>query len=122
VVDVGAAFEAMKYSSAASGDIKAKQYGVAVGVPIGSGAVRGSYAVAKDMDSRPNSGAKTYNAGYEHRFSKRTTVGAGYAKIDNDAAAAFAWTGLPPTSNGSTNGPLAGQDVSTFFVNMIHRF
>jgi len=125
VVDVGAAFEGMKYNTTLSGTVKARQYGVAVGVPIGSGAVRGSYAVAKDLDGAglaKDTGAKTYNIGYEHRFSKRTTVGAGYAAIKNEASAIFAWTGLPPTSNGVTNGPLAGQDVSTFFVNIIHRF
>jgi predicted porin len=126
VVDVGAAFEMMKYNTTLSGTVKARQYGLAVAVPVGgAGAVRGSYAVAKDLDGAglaKNTGAKTYNIGYDHRFSKRTTVGAGYAKIDNKAGAVFAWTGLPPTSNGVTNGPLAGQDVSTFFVNMIHRF
>jgi predicted porin len=124
VVDLGAAFEAMKYAQAV-GDIKARQWGLAVAVPIGAGAVRASYASAKDLTgpgAAVDTGAKTYNAGYDHRFSKRTTVGAGYAKIDNKAGAVFAWTGLPPTSNGVTNGPLPGQDVQTFFVNMIHRF
>ena len=122
VVDLGLAYEAMSYKSAASGDIKAKQYGAALAVPIGGNFVRVSYAVAKDMDSRAGSGAKTYNAGYEHRFSKRTQAGVGYAKIDNKSAAAFAWTGLPPNGNGFTNGPGAGSDVSTFFINMVHRF
>ena len=124
VVDLGGAFEAMKYGTAA-GDIKARQWGVAVAVPIGAGAVRASYASAKDLTgpgAAVDTGAKTYNAGYDHRFSKRTTVGAGYAKIDNKAAAGFAWTGLPPASNGAVNSPAAGQDVQTFFVNMIHRF
>jgi predicted porin len=69
-----------------------------------------------------NTGAKMYNIGYDHRFSKRTTVGVGYAKIKNDPGAVFTWTGAPPTSDGASNTPGPGQSPSTYFVNMIHRF
>jgi hypothetical protein len=62
------------------------------------------------------------NIGYEHRFSKRTTVGFGYAAINNDKFGAHNWTGLPPNSGGSSNAPATGADVTTFFVNMVHRF
>jgi predicted porin len=124
VIDVGLAYEQMKYSTA-TGDSKAKQYGVALAVPVGAHRIRGSYAIQKDLEGGAgagDNGAKTYNLGYEHRFSKRTQVGVGYAAIKNDAAAAVAWTGLPPNGTGFVNGPNAGSDVSTFFVNMIHRF
>ena len=80
---------------------------------------------AKELESnvsRSGTGAKQYNIGYEHRFSKRTNVGIGWAKIDNDAAAQFTWTGAPPVQNGSSNTPLAGSDPSTFFVSITHRF
>jgi predicted porin len=125
VIDVGLAYEHMKYGTAASGDVKATQYGIALAIPVGAHRIRGSYAMAKDLDGAglaKDTGAKTYNIGYEHRFSKRTQVGIGYAAIKNEASAAVAWTGLPPNGNGFTNGPNAGSDVSTFFVNMIHRF
>lgn len=124
-MDIGLAYEHMKYGTAASGDVKATQYGVALAIPIGGHHIRGSYAMQKDLDGAglaKDTGAKTYNIGYEHRFSKRTQVGIGYAAIKNEASAAVAWTGLPPNGNGFTNGPAAGSDVSTFFVNMIHRF
>jgi predicted porin len=171
VVDVGFAYETMKYkcltqnfinSSAAlpagtflqlptlcgsEGDIKAKQYAVAIAVPVGPGSIRASYSVAKDLegavgcnsnanaatavgtcpggalgDKIGNTGAKQYNIGYEHRFSKRTNVGVGYAKIDNKANANFTWSGSPPNQQGSSLTPLFGSDVSTFFVSMTHRF
>jgi predicted porin len=125
VIDVGIAFEAGKYNTAASGEVKARQYGVALAVPIGGHFIRGSYAVAKDLDGAglaKNTGAKTYNIGYEHRFSKRTQVGIGYAAVKNEAGAVLTWTGAPPNQGGQSNTPLAGSDPSTFFVNMVHRF
>ena len=126
VVDVGLAFEQMTYKLAA-GDCDAQQWGLGLAVPIGQGAIRAAYAVADDLEGpaagcAANNGAKTWNIGYEHRFSKRTSVGFGYAIIKNDDAAVFTWTGAPPNQGGASNTPLAGSDPSTFFVNMIHRF
>lgn len=148
VVDVGLAYETMTYKTVA-GDCDAKQYGIGLAVPIGQGAIRASYAVAKDikgdytgaatfttgscgaaptaaLDTSDN-GAKTWNLGYEYRFSKRTSMGFGYAVIENDQAAVLTWTGAPPTQTGgaapsTANTPLPGSDPSTFFVNMVHRF
>jgi len=140
-VDVGAAFEALTYKCglqpfpapagalpalcAGTGDIKVKQYGIAAAVPIGPGSIRGSYSKATGMTGVVTVGqtdAKEYNIGYEHRFSKRTNVGIGYAKIDNNQNAQFTWTGAPPAQQGFNNTPLFGSDVSTFFVSMTHRF
>jgi predicted porin len=165
VVDIGLAYERMTYrcgligftpTSAATGapasnvfslpalcngdgDINAKQYAVALAVPVGPGSIRASYSVAKDLTgavgtatvssagvvtntgSIGDTGAKQYNIGYEHRFSKRTNVGIGYAKIDNKQNAQFTWTGTPPAQDGRST-PLFGSDVSTFFVSMTHRF
>lgn len=126
--DLGLAFEQMVYKTAA-GDVDAQQWGIGIAVPVGSGAIRGSYAVADDLETpagTTDTGAKTYNIGYEHRFSKRTSVGFGYATIKNDSAAVFTWTGAPPVQDGGAvrvaNTPFPGSDPSTFFVNMVHRF
>jgi predicted porin len=153
-MDIGAAYERMIYKSVA-GDCEATQWGLGIAIPIGQGAIRASYAVADDIDGTYNgsaapagtfgagscgaaatatldssdNGAKTWNIGYEYRFSKRTTIGAGYARMENDQAAVFTWTGLPPTQGGGAAGlasvantPLQGSDISVFFVNMVHRF
>lgn len=151
VVDIGAAFERMTYKCggvgttagsfnpsfftnaatclAGEGDVRAKQWGVAAAVPVGTGAIRGSYSRAADLESSPttgtraDTGAKQWNVGYEHRFSKRSNVGVGYAKIDNKDRAAFTWTGAPPTQGASpSNVPAAGSDPSTWFVSITHRF
>lgn len=150
VADVGLAYERMTYKCggagtvagnfnpgggtgaastclAGEGDVKAKQYGIALAVPVGLGAIRASYSKAKDLESsaaaRAKTGAKEWNIGYEHRFSKRTQIGIGYAKIDNDDAGAFTWTGLPPAPNGSNvASPGTGVDIGWIFVSMTHRF
>lgn len=136
--DIGLAYETMTYKTPA-GDCEAKQYGIQAAVPIGQGAIRAAYSIAKDitgdytgagscgaaatafLDSSDN-GAKQMNIGYDYRFSKRTTVGVGYAAIDNDAAARFTWSGLSSTQDGVSITPPPGSDVSIFFVSMIHRF
>ena len=136
-VDLGLAYETMTYKTP-SGDCEAKQYGIQAAVPIGQGAIRAGYSMAKDikgpydatgcgaaptafLDSSDN-GAKQMNVGYDYRFSKRTTVGVGYAAIDNDAAARFTWSGLSSDQTGVSTTPPAGSDVSIFFVSMVHRF
>jgi len=124
VVNIGAAFERMTYRSAA-GDVRAKQWGVGADFPIGTGSIKGSYSSASDLQGGvgfADTGAKQWNLGYEHRFSKRTNVGVGYAKIDNDSAAAFTWTGAPPAQTGGLNTPAAGGDVATIFLSVRHRF
>jgi predicted porin len=146
VVDIGLAWESMSYRCgnqpfggalpalcSGVGTIKARQTAVALAVPVGPGSIRASYAIAKDLAGVvgtpagggrhiSDTGAKEFNVGYEHRFSKRTNVGLGYAKVDNKANAAFTWTGAPPNQLGASNTPLFGSDVSTFFLSMTHRF
>ena len=131
--DIGVAYEQMTYKTV-GGDCEATQFGVALAVPIGQGAIRGSFSQADDIDGTfagagtcgltgtGDNGAKQYNVGYDYRFSKRTTVGVGYAKIDNDSFAAFTWSGLSSANTGSSVTPPAGSDVEIFFVSIIHRF
>jgi predicted porin len=131
--DVGFAYEMMTYKTATN-DCEAVQMGIAVAIPIGQGHIRGSYSQADDIDgtfaggttcgaaTAADNGAKQYNIGYDYRFSKRTTVGFGYATIDNDPAAGFTWSGLSSSNGGASVAPPAGSDVSIFFVSMVHRF
>lgn len=147
VFDLGMAYEKMTYQSPAGvasipvpGECQLTNTAVAVAIPIGSGFVRGSWAKASDMNDPgcgtqgvtpinpagsfvgPN-GASQVNIGYEHRFSKRTTIGVGYARIDNDALGSHAWSGMPPNGGSAgLNAPATGSDITTFFVNMVHRF
>jgi predicted porin len=127
VIDLGLAYEKMTYQTAA-GECQGSGSAIAVAFPVATGAIRGSWSKASDLNDAAcgavagDNGATQLNIGYEHRFSKRTQVGFGYARIDNDVAGVHNWTGLPPGSNGFTNGPVAGQDITVVFVNMVHRF
>jgi predicted porin len=156
VVDIGAAYENITYkcgffgSSAATGaivagaanladlpalcsgegDVKAKQYALAASVPVGLGAIKLFWAKAKDMTGAiafGETGAKEWGVGYEHRFSKRTSIGAELAKIDNNRNAQFTWTGMAPNQlangpSGVSNNPFFGSDITWAFVSMTHRF
>jgi len=107
------------------GDITAKQWSVAASVPVGLGAIKAFYAKADDMTGAigvGQTGAKEYGAGYEHRFSKRTSLGVEYAKIDNNRNAQFTWTGMPPNQLDTSNTPVFGSKVTWVFVGMTHRF
>ncbi len=103
VVDLGLAWEQMTYRST-FGDCKGSNYGVALAFPVATGTIRGSWSVAGDLNDpgcfgaagaqiainpagslSGNNGATEFNLGYEHRFSKRTQIGVGYATIRNDA-------------------------------------
>jgi predicted porin len=122
-MDIGLAYEQMTYKTTVDND--AVQWGIAIAVPIGQGAIRASYSQADDIEAGPvtlDNGAKQWNIGYDYRFSKRTTVGFGYATIENDPLAVFTWSGLSSSQGGQSINPPAGSDVSIFFVNMVHRF
>jgi predicted porin len=110
-----------------SGTILAKQWAVGVSVPVGLGAIKGSFAKANDMTGPigvDQTGAKQWLVGYEHRFSKRTSLGVEHAKIDNHRNAQFTWTGMPPSQlgTGASNTPVFGSSVTWTFVSMTHRF
>jgi predicted porin len=124
VVNIGATYEMYTYKTA-TGDSEAKQYGLGLAVPLGSGKIGASYAIAKDIEGGSlagDNGAKMYNLGYEWALSKRTAAGFGFAKIVNDAAAGFTWTGIAPNQNGVTLTPYAGSDVQQIFVSLRHSF
>jgi predicted porin len=124
VVNLGATYEYYKYKTG-TGDSKAKQYGGGIAVPLGSGKIGASYVIAKDIDGGAlagDNGAKMYNVGYELALSKRTAVGFGYAKIENDPGAVFTWTGNTPQQDGVRLNPPGGSDPSNIFVSLRHSF
>jgi len=155
VVDIGAAYENLNYkcakfnSTAAQGgpipvsstagvdlpnlcglegDVKSKVWSVAGSVPVGLGAIKAFYAKASAMTGAiafGSTGAKEWGLGYDHRFSKRTSVGVEYTKIDNERNAQLTWTGMAPNqlANGAgSNTPVFGSSVTWVFVGMVHRF
>ncbi len=132
MVNVGATYEDFTYKSA-TGDVKAKEWGVGLAVPLGPGKIGASYAKAKKLtgagtDALEAAGtngtdAKMWNLGYEWALSKRTALGFGIAKIDNGANSRFSWTATLPDQTGWQSGSvLAGVDITNIFVSMRHSF
>jgi predicted porin len=125
VVNLGATYEIYKYKAAAA-ETEAVQWAFAIAIPLGSGKIGASYANADEVETGgtavPGTGAKMYNIGYEWALSKRTALGFGYAKIDNDSAAAFTWTGMAPGQNGFSVANYAGSSVENMFVSIRHSF
>jgi predicted porin len=145
LVDVGAAVEFMTYKCgtingppspssapfsscvATGGEVKAKQWGLAAAVPVFQGKVRGAYSRAADLSGAGtavanDTGASEWNLGYEHRYDPRTSVGVGYARINNKANSNFTWTGMAVQQNGILNNASPGSSVSWLFANVTFRF
>jgi predicted porin len=127
VVNVGAVYEVQKYKISAAANVETTQYAIGLAIPLGSGKIGASYAVADDAENSATgavagSGAKMYNIGYEWALSKRTALGFGYAKIDNDALAAFTWTGMSANQNGVALTAYPGSDIQNLFVSIRHSF
>src|SRR6267378_2347307 len=132
MVNVGVTYEDYTYKLAA-GDMKAKEWGVGLAVPLGPGKIGASYAKAKKLTGggtdaleaagANDTGAKMWNLGYEWGLSKRTALGFGIAKIDNDPNQIFSWTQSIPIQNGWQSGSvLPGQKQTNIFVSMRHSF
>ena len=126
MVNVGATYEDYTYKVVA-GDMKVKEWGVGLAVPLGPGKIGGSYAKAKKNEvagvTIDGTEAKMWNLGYEWALSKRTALGFGIAKIDNGVNQVFSWTATIPVQNGWQSGAVpAGVDITNIFVSMRHSF
>jgi predicted porin len=132
VVNVGVTYEDYTYKLAA-GDMKAKEWGVGLAVPLGPGKIGASYAKAKKLEgsgvaAQEAAGtnatdAKMFNLGYEWGLSKRTALGFGIAKITNGANQAFTWTNQLPNANGASQSSVQnGVNQTNVFVSMRHSF
>jgi predicted porin len=132
VVNVGATYEDYTYKAAA-GDVKAKEWGVGLAVPLGPGKIGASYAKAKKLEGAGVAAseaagtnatdAKMLNLGYEWALSKRTQLGFGIAKIDNGANTAFTWTNQLPNANGVSGSAVQnGVNQTNLFVSIRHSF
>ncbi len=85
--------------------------------------VKAAYAAAGDINSGANTGVKQFSLGYDHNFSKQTTVYALYSKLTNDSAAGYTLGNADSNSNtDATNTSGAGSAPSVFSIGMKHAF
>ncbi|HEX6137358.1 MAG TPA: porin [Casimicrobiaceae bacterium] len=101
VVRVAAVYDRLKYDTP-TGDLKRDFWGISATAPIGPGTLYAFYGQANDgkgsaadgervagLTHGSDTGAQQWEISYTYPFSKRTSVYAGYVKIDNDSRAAY---------------------------------
>lgn len=91
----------------------------------GPGKIRAGITLADDFEGSAvaalgipasNTGAKQWQVGYFHSFSKRTTGALQYVRIDNDSNGTYNFTNL---DDGDVN---PGDNAGVFVVRLIHSF
>ena len=109
-VKVGATYIDTRYETSAVTELKKKNWTVGVDWHIaGPHSLEGFYTRAGDSKGSgvgigggngplaapgPDTGARQWEVVYNYRFSKRTNVGFGYTRVDNDANSSYTLGGL----------------------------
>ncbi|MBZ0131310.1 MAG: porin [Rhodocyclaceae bacterium] len=80
------------------------------------------YARANDASNTPagNTSANQWMLGYDYAFSKRTSAGVYYTKINNSRAGAYSM--FHRGAEGATLVNLAGEDSRQIYIGMAHNF
>ena len=130
IVDIGVTVDQSSATSAGASagtlgtETKRMAWSIPVKASVGPGTLLFTYSQAQDAKvagtTASNTGAKFTVIGYDYPFSKRTSLGVSYAKLDNATGASYtlftgaALANLPAIS--------AGQDISSFTVGLRHAF
>jgi len=93
-------------------------WGIGGMMKTASGAVKIQHYNAGNTGDADNSGAALTAVGYDHKLSKRTTLYARYAQVDNDENASYALGG----GVGDKTAAAAGDDPSGVALGLIHKF
>ncbi|MGA7179155.1 MAG: porin [Thiobacillaceae bacterium] len=95
-------------------------YGVFGNYTLGNIVLKANYLKANKIDGTPSSDADQWTLGADYNLSKRSTVYAYYAKVNNSANSAYGLGGGAGTSN-STYGHF-NADPDTFGIGLKHAF
>jgi predicted porin len=135
-------YERLKYDTP-TGDLKRDMWGVSATAPVGPGVLYAFFGHAGDGKGSAATGervggltrgsdtaSKQWEISYTYPLSKRTSVYAGYVKLDNDRNAAYSFNINPYTINTSCTGTGTGADLTCgsngrpdgFVFGMIHLF
>jgi predicted porin len=111
-------------ASAAFIDTERTVTSIPVTVPMGAGTVLFTYSKAGETKiggvTQANTGATLMSVGYDYAFSKRTTLGVSYAKLDNKTAAGYAL--YTQTALNGTPANAVGTDAAQFYLGLRHAF
>lgn len=129
----GLVYDRNKVRNAATGAANSNRRAWAVPLRYETGphVITASYAQAGDdkVYAGGNTGARFWAFSYGYLLSKRTSLGIGYARINNDALASYSlykeYAATPATSNGTNtanSGSYSGEDPSYLGVAVRHAF
>jgi len=111
-------------ASAAFIDTERTVTSIPVTVPMGAGTALFTYSKAGNTKTggvtNANTGATLLSIGYDYAFSKRTSLGVSYAKLDNKSAAGYALY-TQGALNGTPNNTV-GTDAAQFYLGLRHAF
>jgi predicted porin len=142
VVRPALVYERLKYDTP-TGDLKRDLWGISATAPVGPGVLYAFYGHAGDGKGSAATGERVggltkggetssqqWEISYTYALSKRTSVYAGYVKLDNDRNAAYTFNINPYTINTSCTGTGSAADLNCggngkpdgFVFGMIHLF
>jgi predicted porin len=129
VATIGLTYDQSEQRAAAAGvsaftNTKRTATSIPVTVPMGAGTILFTYTKADDVKAAgvtvANTGATLMSVGYDYAFSKRTSLGVSYAKLDNKSAAGY---GLyTQTALNGTPVNAVGADAGQFYLGLRHAF
>lgn len=98
-------------------------YGVGASYDLGGGnVIKAQYYLADESDEGSDNGASMFALGFDHKFTKRTTVYLAYAATANDDDANSNPWGSGGNGRGNKIACETGGDCNAFSVGMIHKF
>ena len=136
-------YEKLSYDVATGGDLKRNFWGVSATAPIGPGVLYAFFGDAGNgkgsastgsriggLTKGSETGSKQWEVSYSYPLSKRTTVYAGYVKLDNDRNAAYSFNINGYTINTTCTGLGNASDLACgnngkpdgFVFGLIHLF
>lgn len=120
---INGAFEKTKYTyaSGAADDIGRTDWTIGAKYTFGNDAVKIAYTHAGNVANVTNKAASMVALGYDHILSKRTTVYAQYATINNDSGSSYILANTS-TAGASMVSPGAGAKPSIFGLGIKHSF
>lgn len=96
-----------------------KVWGLGGAYKVGVHTFKLQYYKSDEVDNTSETGADMWALGVEHALSKRTSLYAVYARVNNDSSASMTPFG---GGHGDQPGTPTGQDPSGFSLGMIHTF
>jgi len=122
---VGFAYDRSKLTNAGvgAGDVSRGAWNIPVSYEFGPHKVYFAYARAGDASNTPgNSGAKAWNLGYDYAFSKRTSAGIFYTKLNNNTNGAYDLFAVPGGNGATVTRGAGGDDARQIYIGMAHNF